>query len=127
MYLSLIICISAIVRTRVRAITGGVALFFWAMIYGVIVMPLYTGTGGDIAKLMTGEATYPEWLFASVVFSPGDLNQMAVMRAFDLNQAMGISIEAPDWMSMPFVLAVQLIWIIIPLFLAYYFFKKRDI
>jgi len=127
MYLSLIICISALVRTRVRAIAGGVALFFWAMIYGVIVMALYYGSGGDFMKLMAGEASYPDWLWSSVVFSPGDLNQMAVMRAFGLKQAMGISIEAPDWMSMPFLLVVQLIWIIVPLILAYFLFKKRDI
>ena len=127
MYLSLIICISAFVRTRVRAIAGGVALFFWAMIYGVIVMAVYMGTGGNITELMTGQGTYPEWLFSSVVFSPGDLNQMAVMRAFGLNEAMGISIEAPDWMSMSFLLVVQLIWIIVPLILACYFFRRRDI
>ena len=127
MYLSLIICISALARTRVRAIAGGVALFFWAMIYGVIIMAIYMGTGGNITELMTGQATYPEWLFGSIVFSPGDLNQMAVMRAFGLNQAMGISIEAPDWMNMPFLLVIQLIWILVPLILAYFFFKRRDI
>ncbi len=126
-YLSLIIFISALCRTRVRAIAGGVALFFWAMIYGIIIMAIYVGTGGDLTKLMTGQATYPDWLFGSIIFSPGDLNQMAVMRAFDLNQAMGINLEAPDWMSMPFLIVVQMLWIIIPLFLAYYFFKKRDI
>ena len=127
MYLSLIIFISALSRTRVRAIAGGIILFFWAMIYGMIVMAIYYGTGGDFMKLISGEGTYPDWLWSSVVFSPGDLNQMAVMRAFGLNQAMGISIEAPDWMSMPFILAVQSIWIIIPLILAYFFFKRRDI
>lgn len=127
MYLSLILMISALCKTRVRAIAGGVILFFWAMIYGMIVMAIYYGTGGDFMKLMSGEGTYPDWLWSSVVFSPGDLNQMAVMRAFDLDQAMGISIEAPDWMSMAFLLVVQLLWIIIPLILAYYFFKKRDV
>ncbi len=127
MYLSLIICISAVARNRARAIAGGIFLFFWAMIYGVTVMAIYIGTGGNFEKLMMGQATYPEWLFASIVFSPGDLNQMAVMRAFGLNQAMGISLEAPDWMSMPFLLVVQLVWIMIPLILAYFFFKRRDI
>ena len=127
MYLSLIIFISALCRNRVKAIGGGVILFFWAMIYGMIVMAIYYGTGGDFMKLMSGEGTYPDWLWSSVVFSPGDLNQMAVMRAFDLNQAMGIQIEAPGWMSMNFLLVVQLVWIIVPLILAYFFFKRRDI
>jgi ABC-type transport system involved in multi-copper enzyme maturation permease subunit len=126
-YLSLIICFSALVKTRVRAIAAGVGLFFWAMIYGVIVMAIYMATGGDIGNLMTGLDTYPEWLFGSIVFSPGDLNQMAVMRAFGLNQAMGISLEAPDWLSMPFLLIMQTLWIVIPLLLAYIFFKRRDI
>ena len=127
MYLSLVIFISALCRSRMRAIAGGVILFFWAMIYGMVVMAIYYATGGDFMKLMAGEATYPDWLFSSIVFSPGDLNQMAVMRAFGLKQAMGISLEAPDWMSMNFLLVVQLVWIIVPLILAYFFFKRRDI
>jgi ABC-type transport system involved in multi-copper enzyme maturation permease subunit len=127
MYLSLIICFSALVKTRVRAIAAGVGLFFWAMIYGVIVLALYLGSGGQIGDLMSGLETYPEWLFASIVFSPGDLNQMAVMRAFDINQAMGFSMEAPDWLSMPFLLTMQFIWILVPLILGYIFFKRRDI
>jgi len=126
-YLSLIMCISALAKTRVRAIAGGVALFFWSMIYGMIVMALYIGTGGDIQGFVTGQVVYPEWLFATTVVSPGDLNSMAVMKAFGINQAMGVSVEPPGWMTMPFLLIIQLLWIIIPLFLAYYFFKKRDI
>ena len=128
MYLSLIICFSALVKTRVKAMAVGVALFFWAMIYGVIVMALFLGTGGDLNKLFTGEISYPEWLWGSTIFSPGDLNQLAVVKAYDIKEAMGASLEgSPDWMSLPFLLIVQLIWIIIPLILAYYFFKRRDI
>jgi ABC-type transport system involved in multi-copper enzyme maturation permease subunit len=129
MYLSLVIFISALCRTRVRAIAGGVVLFFWAMIYGVIIMGVFIATGGNYQELMspTGMANLPDWFWASVVLSPNDTNQMAVMRAFDLEQAMGFSIEAPDWLSMNFLLVVQLVWIIVPLILAYYFFKKRDI
>ena len=49
------------------------------------------------------------------------------MRGFGLDQVAGVSLTAPDWMNMPFLLYVQLLWIIIPLILAYFFFKKRDI
>lgn len=127
MYLSLIICLSALARNRVRAIAAGVGLFFWAMIYGIIISAVYMATGGDITKLFIGEATYPDWLFGSIIFSPADLNQMAVMKAFGLNQVMGFTIEPPGWMNMPFLLIVQFIWIIVPLILAYIFFKRRDI
>ena len=129
MYLSLVIFISALCKTRVRAIAGGVILFFWSMIYGVIIMGVYIATGGSYQELLSpaGMTSLPDWFWASVVFSPNDTNQMAVMRAFDLNQAMGFSIDAPDWLSMNFLLVIQLVWIIVPLILAYFFFKRRDI
>jgi ABC-type transport system involved in multi-copper enzyme maturation permease subunit len=129
MYLSAVIFISALCKTRVRAIAGGVVLFFWAMIYGLILMSLYIASGGSYEDFFsaTGLSGLPDWFWASVVFSPGDLNQMTVMRAFDINQAFGFQIEAPDWLSMPFLLAVQMIWISIPLILAYFTFERRDI
>ncbi len=129
MYLSVVIFISALSKTRIRAIAGGVILFFWAMIYGLIIMSIYIATGGNYQDFFTpgGILELPEWFWASIVFSPGDTNQMAVMRAFNLNQAFGFQIEPPDWLSMNFLLIIQLIWIIIPFILAYFFFKRRDI
>ena len=129
MYLSAVIFISALCRTRVRAIAGGVILFFWAMIYGLIIMSIYIATGGNYQEFFTpgGFLELPGWFWASIVFSPGDLNQMAVMQAFGLDQAFGFQIEAPDWLSMEFLLFVHLLWIIVPLILAYFFFKRRDI
>ena len=130
-YLSLIICISALCRTRVRAIAGGIILFFWAMIYGIIVMSIYIATGGNYQDFLsstgTGITDLPGWFWGSIIFSPSDTNQMAVMRAFNVNQAFGFQIEAPDWLSMNFLLIVELVWIIVPLILAYFFFKRRDI
>lgn len=129
MYLSLIIFISALSKTRVKAIAGGVILFFWAMIYGMIIFSVYIATGGSYEDFFTpgGLSSLPDWFWGSIVFSPGDLNQMAVMKAFGLEQAFGFEIAAPEWISMNYLLGVHLLWIIIPLILAYYFFKKRDI
>ncbi len=128
-YLSVVIFISALCKTRVRAIAGGVVLFFWAMIYGLILMSVYIASGGSYEDFFTGTglSNLPDWFWASIVFSPGDLNQMTVMRAFDINQAFGFQIEAPDWMSMSFLLTVQMIWILVPLILGYFVFKRRDI
>jgi ABC-type transport system involved in multi-copper enzyme maturation permease subunit len=129
MYLSVVIFISALCRTRVRAIAGGVLLFFWAMIYGMIIMAVYIATGGNYQEFLTpgGFMELPEWFWASIVLSPGDANQMAVMRAFNLDQAFGFQIEAPEWLSMGFLLLIHLMWILIPLILAYIAFKRRDI
>jgi ABC-type transport system involved in multi-copper enzyme maturation permease subunit len=129
MYLSAVTFISALCKTRIRAIAGGVILFFWAMIYGLIIMSVFIATGGNYQDFFTpgGLTDLPDWFWGSIVFSPGDTNQMAVMRAFDIKQAFGFQIEAPEWLSMNFLLIVHLIWIIVPLILAYYFFRKRDI
>ena len=128
-YLSVVIFISALCKTRVKAIAGGVILFFWAMIYGIIIFSIYIATGGNFQDFYTpgGMTNLPDWFWASIVFSPGDTNQMAVMRAFDLNQAFGFQIEPPEWLSMGFLIIIHLTWIIVPLILAYFFFKKRDI
>ena len=129
MYLSAVIFISALCSTRIKAIAGGVILFFWAMIYGLIIMSAYIATGGDYQDFLsqTGMTNLPDWFWGSIVFSPGDLNQMAVMRVFDVKQAFGFAIEAPDWLSLTFLITFHLIWIIVPFILAYFFFKRRDI
>jgi ABC-type transport system involved in multi-copper enzyme maturation permease subunit len=129
MYLSAVIFISALCSTRVRAIAGGVILFFWAMIYGLIIMSAYIATGGNYQDFLTptGMTNLPDWFWGSIVISPGDLNQMAVMRVFDVKQAFGFAIEAPEWISLNFLITIHLIWIIVPFILAYFFFKKRDI
>jgi ABC-type transport system involved in multi-copper enzyme maturation permease subunit len=129
MFLSLIIMISSFCKTRVRAIAGGIILFFWPMIYGMIVTGILYATGVNLIDLLTPGSTIniPDWFFASVIFSPGDLNQMAVMEAFDINQVMGITMEAPKWLDMNFLIIIQMIWIIVPLILAFFFFKRRDV
>ena len=128
-YLSLILMISAITKTRVQAIAGGILLFFWAMIYGILIFGIYIATGGSYEDFLspTGLSDLPGWFWGSIIISPSDTNQMAVMHAFDLNQAFGFQIETPEWLSMSFLLAVQVIWIIVPLILAYIFFRRRDI
>ena len=126
-YLILSICISAYCKRRSRAIAGGIILIFWGMIFGTILMAIMYASGYEINDIMTGNI--PDWFFNAVVFSPGDLHQTAAMRAFNINtiDMMGYSITLPDFLNMGTLLFVHLIWFIVPLFLAYFFFKRRDI
>jgi len=126
-YLSLSICISAFCKRRITSIGGGILVFFWSMIYGTILMAILFATGSSIDNLMTGNI--PEWFYNSVIFSPSDLHQTTVQRAFGVNtiDAMGFSITLPEFLSMITLLVVHIIWFVVPLLLAYYFFKKRDI
>ncbi|EMR73318.1 ABC-type transport system involved in multi-copper enzyme maturation, permease component [Thermoplasmatales archaeon SCGC AB-539-N05] len=126
-YLSLSICISAYCKRRITSIGGVLLVFFWGMIYGTVFLAILYATGSSIEDFLTGNI--PDWFFNSVVFSPGDLHQTAVMRVFGMEtiDAMGISVTIPEFLSMNFLLVVHIIWFIVPLFLAYFFFKRRDI
>jgi len=108
MYLSTTIMISSICKTRSRAIGGGLLLFFWIFIYFIIF---------QIAQYLTTE----DWIWITNILSPTNINTIAVENAFDMSQL------APDWMEMGFLLIIHLAWILIPLLLAIFFFKRRDI
>jgi len=126
-YLSLAICISAYCKRRITSIGGGIIVFFWSLIYGTVMIAVLYATGGSFQDFLGGKI--PDWFFNSVVFSPSDLYQTAVQRAFgvvSIEQA-GFSIAIPDFLDWPVVLSSQIIWFIVPLVLAYFFFKRRDI
>jgi ABC-type transport system involved in multi-copper enzyme maturation permease subunit len=126
-YLSLSICISAICKKRVTSIAGGIMIFFWAMIYGMIIFGILLASGVSFEQFITPGFEYPDWLFSSVFFSPGDLYQVSVMRGFGLSQAFGFTMELPEYMNLGILVFAQLIWFITPMFIAYRFFNKRDI
>ncbi len=126
-YLSLAICISSYCKRRITSIGGGILVFFWGMIYGTVLMGILFGTGYSMQDLMSGNI--PDWFFNSVVFSPTDLSQTTVQRAFGVTtiSAAGFQMSIPEFLSITVLLLSQIIWFLIPLILAYYFFKKRDI
>jgi ABC-type transport system involved in multi-copper enzyme maturation permease subunit len=81
-FLSLSICVSSYCKRRITSIGGGIVLWFWGMIYGTVIIAILYGTGYKIEDLAIGNI--PDWFFNSVVFSPPDLHQTAVMRAFGI-------------------------------------------
>ena len=126
-FLSLAICVSSYCKRRITSIGGGIVLWFWGMIYGTVIIAILYATGKTFEDLMTGNI--PNWFFNSVVFSPPDLHQTAVMRVFGIVtfDQMGYSITIPEFLNMGLLLTAHVIWFIVPLFLAYFFFKRRDI
>jgi ABC-type transport system involved in multi-copper enzyme maturation permease subunit len=126
-FLSASIFISSYCKRRITSIGGGIFLFFWGMIIGSVFFGVYLSTGGSMEGLLTGAEQMPDWLWSSTILSPIDLNQLAVMQAFNINEFQGISTTPPAYMTMGFMLFIHLIWILVPLILAYIFFKRRDI
>ncbi|MFQ6106802.1 MAG: ABC transporter permease [Thermoplasmata archaeon] len=127
LYLSMSMLFSAFAKRRTASLGAGVVLFFWSMIYGMIVFGIYVATGGAFQELILGLAEYPDWLWASVVFSPMDMYQMAVMLAFGVKQAFGFNMEVPWFITSTLVVLVQVLWMEIALVLAYFSFERRDI
>jgi ABC-type transport system involved in multi-copper enzyme maturation permease subunit len=126
-YLSLSICVSAFFKRRITSIGGGLIIFFWGMIVGTILMGIVFGSGYNFQDFMSGN--FPEWYWYEPFFSPMDLHQTAVTRAFGIDTIsyMEFRIKVPEFLNLGLLLFAHLIWFVIPLFLAYRFFKKRDI
>ena len=126
-FLSLSICVSSYCKRRITSIGGGIVLWFWGMIYGTVMFAIMYATGYTFEDIAIGNI--PDWFFNSVVFSPPDLHQTAVMRAFGIVtfEQMGYSISIPDFLNIGMLLTAHIVWFIIPLTLAYFFFKRRDI
>ncbi len=126
-YLSLSICVSAYCKRRITSIGGGLVIFFWAMIIGVIWSGILYGNGYTFEDIFAGKI--PDWYWIEPFLSPGDMSQSAVLRGFGINHIdfMGTPINLPDWLNMGSLLIAHIIWFIIPLILAYFFFKRRDI
>ena len=66
-------------------------------------------------------------MFGSVFGSPVDLHQLSVTETFGISEYQGISTSTPEWLSLGLMLLGYLLWIIIPLLLAYRSYRKRDI
>ena len=127
-YLSMSVCFSAILKRRSTSLYAGVGLFFWSMIIGSVIMGIHLGTGGSFADFTSGGM--PNWMWSSImVLSPMDMYGTATMLGFDLRVAdvSGFSIVIPDFISLVNLLVIFIFWIVVPLVVGYYFYRKRDI
>lgn len=127
-YLSMSVCFSAILKRHSTSLYAGVGLFFWSMIISSVIMGIHLGTGGSFADFTSGGM--PNWMWSSImVLSPMDMYQTATMLGFDLRVAdvSGFSIVIPDFISLINLLVIFIFWIMIPLGVGYYFYRKRDI
>ena len=128
LYLSMSICFSSILKRHTTSLYAGIALFFWSMIIGSIIMGIHLGTGGTFEDFLGG--SMPDWIWSStMVLSPMDNYQTSILLGFDLRIAdiSGFSIAIPDFITLANLLGIFIIWIVVPLGVGYYFYKKRDI
>jgi ABC-type transport system involved in multi-copper enzyme maturation permease subunit len=98
------------------------------MIISSVIMGIHLGSGGSIADIQSGNL--PDWIWTStMILSPTDMYQSAILLGFNLRLASisGFSIMIPDFVSIANLLVIFAIWIVVPLAVGYYFYRKRDI
>jgi ABC-type transport system involved in multi-copper enzyme maturation permease subunit len=128
LYLSLSMSFSALLKRRVTSLGAGVVIFFLGMIIAMVWMGLYMSTGGSMNDLLSGDTSaFPDWFWFSVFLSPQDGTQMAAMLAFGQTEFVGFEFDVPQWINLYSLAFAQLLWTIIPLILAYWWFQKRDV
>ncbi len=128
LYLSLSVCISSVLRRRVTSLGAGVMVFFWGMICGMIWIGAYMATGGDAMAFLQGDTSeVPDWFWFEVFLSPQDGSGTATMLAFGDTEIMGYSVDFPPWVNLGTLVLAHLIWTLVPIALAYWWFQKRDV
>jgi ABC-type transport system involved in multi-copper enzyme maturation permease subunit len=128
LYLSLSICFSSILKRHTTSLYAGIGLFFWSLIIGSVIIGIHLGTGGSFADFQTG--SMPDWIWSSMmILSPMDNYQTSIFLGFDLRIAdiSGFSIVIPDFVTLVNLLGIFIIWIVVPMVVGYYFYRKKDI
>jgi Cu-processing system permease protein len=127
-YLSLSICCSALLKRRVTSLAAGIVVFFWAMIIGMLYFGLLYASGGSPEAFMSGDMSeIPDWFWTDPFLSPSDGYQTGSMFAMEQEEIFGYELDVPGWLNIGTIVLSQLLWLFIPLILAYIFFKRRDI
>ncbi len=128
LYLSVSVCISSVLKRRVTSLGAGVIVFFWGMICGMIWIGAYMATGGDAMAFLSGDTSgVPDWFWFEVFLSPQDGSGTAAMLAFGETELMGYSVDLPSWVNLGTLLLAHLIWTLVPIALAGWWFQKRDV
>ena len=127
LYLSVSMCFSALFKRRVASLGAGILLFFWSTIYGTVLMGIYFATGGSMSDFTSMNPSIPDWFWNSIYLSPMDMNQTATMLVFNIERAFGFAIDVPSFINLARILGAHLVWIAMPLVIAYMAFERRDI
>jgi Cu-processing system permease protein len=128
LYLSLSVCFSSVLKRRVTSLGAGVVVFFWGAICGMVFMGVFMATGGDIGDFFEGDTSdLPDWFWFDMFLSPQDGSGTAAMLAFGETELLGYEVNPPPWINLGTLVFVQLLWTLIPLALAYIWFRKRDV
>ena len=125
-YIALAIFFSSVLKKRSTAI--GAAIFIWflfAMIWNIILFGILVSNYG-FDKISQEDWTAPDWYYVSSIINPITAFSMLVALNVGPVQA-DIAGKLPTFYTTETTLLILFLWVIIPLLVALYIFKKRDI
>ena len=125
-YIALAIFFSSVLKKRSTAI--GAAIFIWflfAMIWNIILFGILVSNYG-FDKISQEDWMAPDWYYVSSIINPITAFSMLVALNVGPVQA-DIAGKLPTFYTTETTLLILFLWVIIPLLVALYIFKKKDI
>ena len=125
-YIALAIFFSSVLKKRSTAI--GAAIFIWflfAMIWNIILFGILVSSYG-FDKISQEDWMAPDWYYVGSIINPITAFSMLVALNVGPVQA-DIAGKLPTFYTTETTLLILFLWVIIPLLVALYIFKKRDI
>lgn len=128
-FLSVGLLLSTVAKRRSTAM--GLAVFLWfffAMIFDIILLGVYVGTGGSFGLGPGGQMmTLPDWYYAVSLANPVSAFGMFVMILFNIREAFGLSVRYPSFVTLATTASSMVLWTVIPLGLSLWRFHKHDL
>jgi Cu-processing system permease protein len=127
-FLSISLLISAYFKRRSTSM--GIAILSWFifnMIWGLI-LAVIGATAIGFEKFSLGN--WPDWLHGLSLANPlSAFSELVSLNVFDITAAVGLegTYSTPSFYTSELMIFILLVWIIVPLILAYILFNKKDI
>lgn len=127
-FLSLSLLLSSLARRRSTAIGGAVFLFFYFLVlFDLIVFGVLAATGWTLDLLHPSAVTFPDWTWVALLASPMECSSMAAFMAVGVTEVMGYGVVPPPFFTGWLIGGVLVVWVLVPLALAWLAFRRRDL
>ena len=132
-FLGFSILMSTLASKRSTAIAGGLGLWFSGAIVGIILIGIWSSTGGDIMALIaayqtTGEfPVLPDWFWAGEFFNFMDIYAIGSADLFGNTHFFGIEFQMPEFVKGSYIFTWFMSLSIISFIGSLFIFQKKDL
>lgn len=120
-YLSISVMASSFVKKTSRGLAAGIMVWvFFNIIYDILLVAVLLVSGWELPTEI-GEIFYPDWYRYATLINPNG--------AFGMGASLitnSIS-NQPEFIGLPMLIVIMLIWIFVPLLIGMLYFDKKDL